>query len=253
MYIFNKIFLNEVNRIVMKNIKKCTWNLVLCQYFSSETALRFFNLSEYLPYLCKPLSARTVIVMNLNYEHAYKALGFFIITSNVYFCRMTDSVDSRCGTSDEGKDCDPSEEARGKEFKNKGVCQSCNQHFLLKCSEFHTVYGRNTSNTAEGRTIQTGDDLQNSMSEKPTSNDTYGDHPHYLQDQLCRDHGTLIGSACCCTSQSMCDTKRVSFVPDTKIPNPMTVTAGHVGTTMQHDRSRPVEQQALLGQIKQHN
>ena len=144
----------------------------------------------------------------------------------------------------------PPEEGRGKEFKSKGVCQSCNQYFLLKCSECHTVYGRNTSNAAECRLIQTGDDLQNSMSEKPTSNDTYGDHPHYLQDQLCWDHGTLISSACCCTSQSMCDTKSVSFVPGTTIPNPMTVSAGHVGTTKQHDRSRPVEPQALLGQIK---
>ena len=143
--------------------------------------------------------------------------------------------------------CDPSEEAKGKEFKNKGVCQSCNQYL---CKECHTVCGRNTSNTAEGRMIQTGDDLQNPMSEKPTSHDTYGDHPHYLQDQLCCDHITLIGSASCCTSQSTCDTNRVSFVPDIKIPNPMTVSAGHVGTTKQHDRSRPEEQQVLLGQIK---
>ena len=120
---------------------------------------------------------------------------------------MADSVGSRHGTSDEYHDpfCEPCEESRGRNVKIECFCKNCNQYLCIEC---HTTHG--SLKATRGHVIQTGDDMPKSMADKPPRYYSCDDHPKYLKDQFCCDHGTLVCSTCCSTSHAMCNTKSIA-------------------------------------------
>ena len=120
---------------------------------------------------------------------------------------MADSVGSRHGTSDEYHDpfCEPCEESRGRNVKIECFCKNCNQYLCIEC---HTTHG--SLKATRGHVIQTGDEMPKSMADKPPRYDSCDDHPKYLKDQFCCDHGTLVCSTCCSTSHAMCNTKSIA-------------------------------------------
>ena len=119
---------------------------------------------------------------------------------------MTESLDSRHGTSDEYSDpfCDTCYDSKRLTVRVYGFCKDCVQ-FL--CSDCYNVHGKLQG--CRHHEVVNGEDMPKSQADKPPRFEYCDAHPKLLKDQFCCEHKNLLCSMCSSSVHKDCSVKTV--------------------------------------------